>query len=86
MLRDTSRFLSGDYVGLRERFVEAVERARVGNSRRQLIAACMRLARLYDKLERKEEALALYGFVVQNGNLLGVVREARERSEELKNA
>ena len=35
---------------------------------------------------RKEEALALYGFVVQNGNLLGVVREARERSEELKNA
>lgn len=83
MLRDCARFAVGDYVGLREKFVAAVERARQGNSRRLLVSACMRLARLYDKIERTEEAIALYGYVVQNGNLLGIVREAAERREEL---
>ena len=43
----------------------------------------MWLARLYDRLDRTEEALALYGYTVQNGGLLGIVREAAERREEL---
>jgi hypothetical protein len=83
MLRDSARFVSGEYMGLREKFVASVERAREGGSRRLLVAACMRLARLYDKLERREEAIAMYGYVVQNGNLLGIVREAAERREAL---
>lgn len=82
-MRDIHRFLSGDYVGLREKFVAAVERARAGKNRRQLVTSCMWLARLYDRLDRTEEALALYGYTVQNGGLLGIVREAAERREEL---
>lgn len=84
MLRDIARLYAGDYVGLREKFVAAVDRARAGNFRRQLAVSCMRLAQLYDKIGRPQEAIALYGYVVQNGGLLGIVREAAERAEELK--
>lgn len=86
VLRDSYRFVCGEYHGLRERYVAAVEHARQGNSRRQLVYACMRLARLYDKLERPDEATALYSFVVQNGNRLGIVQEASERREILLSA
>ena len=81
-LRDAYRFSCGEYGGLREKYVAAAELSRRDpRARRLTVYCCMRLARLYDKLGRSDEAVGLYTYVEQNGNRLGIVAEARERKE-----
>lgn len=83
-LRDGYRFENGDYGGLRERYVAEAENARKrGASRRMVVHCCMRLARLYDKLDHFREAAALYEYVEKNGNRLGAVETARAARAEL---
>lgn len=79
-LRDAYRFVCGEYHGLRERYVDAVAALQKGKSTpRILCSACMRLARLYDRLGLSEEACGLYRYVAEKGNRLGIAAQAKER-------
>lgn len=60
-------------------YVSAIERYRREGemSRRRLLRSCMNLARVYDRADRFADAAAMYAYVEKNGNLLGIVPEAK---------
>ncbi|MBQ8350429.1 MAG: hypothetical protein IJY20_00085 [Clostridia bacterium] len=78
-LQDIAQYHRGDYDGLRERFVARIEayRDRPG-MRRGMLMACLWLARVYEKEGSMREAAAMYRYVVENGNTLGAVNEAKQ--------
>lgn len=84
-LHDACHFYEGDLVGLRERYVARVEQFNAAPLyRRQLMQACIWLARIYEKEGSGKEALAMYQYVAERGNRLGVVEEAKGAIERLK--
>ncbi len=85
-LQETCRFYAGNLTGLREKNVARVERYNaVPMYRRMLVHSCMWLARIYEKEGSMREALAMYKYVLDRGNRLGVVEEAKGAIERLKN-
>lgn len=60
-------------------YVSAIERYRREGamSRRRMLRSCMNLARVYDRANRFADAAAMYTYVEKNGNLLGIVPEAK---------
>lgn len=85
-LRDAYHLEIGQYDGLLDRYIARVEAFRGDPSRRRFLTYCMALAKLYDRLGRKGEAISLYGYVAKNGNRLGIVKKAEEARIALLNA
>ena len=84
-LQETCRFYAGNLSGLREKYVARVERYNAAPIyRRMLVHSCMWLARIYEKEGSLREARAMYQYVLDRGNRLGVVEEAKGAIERLK--
>ena len=85
-LQETCRFYAGNLSGLREQYVARVERYNAAPIyRRMLVHSCMWLARIYEKEGSLREARAMYQYVLDRGNRLGVVAEAKAAIDRLKN-
>ncbi len=77
-VRDAMRYYAGELDGLVEKYVTEIEACREDPMRRRhQMVACNWLARVYEKLGRRQDAAAMYGYVVKNGGALGIVEEAR---------
>ena len=78
-VRDAMRYYADDLSGLVEKYVAQIEHCRQDPmQRRHQMVACNWLARVYEKLGRRQDAAAMYGYVVKNGGTLGIVSEAKE--------
>ncbi len=78
-VRDAMRYYADDLEGLVEKYVAQIEHCRQDPMRRRhQMVACMWLARVYEKLGRRQDAAAMYGYVAENGGSLGIVSEAEE--------
>ncbi len=83
-LRDAAQFYTTGAEGLVARYAARVETARAyPQMRRRMLQSCIWLARIYDKEGRAREARGMYAYVAENGNLLGIAKEAARRLEAL---